>query len=132
VERQLTHIENQQEELEQWLQRYESEVEEMVQRVVPGDGVGVSGSGVDLERERTYRLAERLNGRLDELNRDLTDVIDEINAVGGMLSRSKGSDDPVSCPFVKFFFFFFFFSNLVQLGRSLLTLEISSRMLCAC
>jgi nuclear pore complex protein Nup62 len=117
VERQLTHIENQQEELEQWLQRYEGEVEEMVQRVAPGDGVGVPGSGVDLERERTYRLAERLNGRLDELNRDLTDVIDEINAVGTMLSRSKGDDDPVS--------------HSSKLSTSLLTLEISSRMLCA-
>lgn len=74
-------------------------MEEMVQRVAPSDGVGGPGSGVDLERERTYRLAERLNGRLDELNRDLTDVIDEINAVSTMLSRSKGGDDPVSLPF---------------------------------
>jgi len=70
-----------------------------VQRVAPGDGVGAPGSGVDLERERTYRLAEKLNGRLDQLNRDLTDVIDEINTVGTLLSRSKGGDDPVSLLF---------------------------------
>ena len=49
VERQLTTVENQQEELEAWLDRYEREVDDMVQKA----GLGGDGSGVDVERERT-------------------------------------------------------------------------------
>jgi hypothetical protein len=45
----LTQVESQQEELEQWLERYEREADEMIQRV------GLTGDmgGVDVERERT-------------------------------------------------------------------------------
>lgn len=50
VERQLTAVEGQQEELAQYLDRYEKEVDELVHRL--GTGPGEIG-GVDQERERT-------------------------------------------------------------------------------
>ncbi len=50
VERQLSSVESQQEELSGWLDRYEREVEEMTARQV-GQGEGLSGP--DQERERT-------------------------------------------------------------------------------
>lgn len=111
VERQLTLVEGQQDELEQWLDSYESQVDEMMKRAgLDGDA---AGGGVDKERERTYvmsrvhkwrqmltfcryTMAERLTSRLDEVNRDLEDIILEINSVSASLSRTKGSDDPVS------------------------------------
>lgn len=93
VERQLSLVEGQQDELEQWLDSYEAQVDEMIKRAgLDGDAGGV---GVDKERERTYSTAERLTTRLDEVNRDLEDIITEVNNVSGALSRTKGPDDPV-------------------------------------
>ena len=43
-----------------------------------------------------YKLAEKLSDRLNELNRDLTEMIDEINGVSQTLSKSNKPDDPVS------------------------------------
>jgi len=51
VERQLTLVEGQQEELGMWLERYEKEVDEMIKNQVRGrEGL----QGPDQERERTY------------------------------------------------------------------------------
>jgi nuclear pore complex protein Nup62 len=92
VERQLSFVENAQGELEQWLTKYEQEVTEMSGRM-GGDG---AGSGVDLERERMYRLAEKVTSKLDEMNNDLGDVIGEINDVASKLTKVKQGEDPVS------------------------------------
>ncbi|KAF2401589.1 hypothetical protein EJ06DRAFT_528768 [Trichodelitschia bisporula] len=93
VERQLSSVEGMQDELEQWLDRYEKEVDDMVQREgLSGEGV----SGIDLDRERTYKTAERLAERLEGLNKDLADVVEEINNVNASLSKSGGPDDPLS------------------------------------
>lgn len=93
VERQLTLVEGQQEELGMWLERYEKEVDEMIKNQVRGrEGL----QGPDQERERTYKLAEKLSDRLNELNRDLTEMIDEINGVSQTLSKSNKPDDPLS------------------------------------
>jgi nuclear pore complex protein Nup62 len=91
VERQLKSVEDQQSELEQFLDKYEGQVDELVR----SHGLE-NESGVDAERDRTYKLAEKLTDRLDGLNKDLTDVIDEINNLGAMLNNSSGPDDPVS------------------------------------
>ena len=51
VERQLSLVEGQQDELSGWLDRYEREVDEMFSRQIgPGEGL----QGPDQERERTY------------------------------------------------------------------------------
>lgn len=51
VERQLTNVESQQEELGMWLDRYEREVDEMINLQVGGRGDGLQGP--DQERDRT-------------------------------------------------------------------------------
>lgn len=92
VERQLSFVENAQEELAQWLTKYEQEVSETSNRL-GGEG---AGSGVDLERERMYRLAEKVTTKLDEMNNDLADVIGQINDVAAKLTKVKQGEDPVS------------------------------------
>lgn len=92
VERQLANVENQQDELAAWLTRYESEVDKMFDERV-GDSLH---QGPDQERERTYKLAEKLTDRLDEMGKDLTNMIQEINTASASLSKTNKPDDPVS------------------------------------
>lgn len=42
-----------------------------------------------------YKLAEKLQDRLNELNKDLTEMIEEINNTSQMLSKTGKPDDPV-------------------------------------
>lgn len=93
VERQLTSVESQQDELTAWLDHYEREVNDMFAKQVGG---GESLQGPDQERERTYKLAEKLTDRLDEMGKDLTSMIQEINAASASLTKTSKPDDPVS------------------------------------
>ena len=43
----------------------------------------------------SYKLAEKLSDRLEEMGKDLAGMIDEINATSSTLSKNK-ADDPVS------------------------------------
>ncbi|KAG8533680.1 uncharacterized protein KY384_001421 [Bacidia gigantensis] len=94
VERQLSAVENDQTELESWLNHYEKEVDLMIKQ----QGEGEATTGPDAERQRTYQLAGRLSERLDEMNKDLTSMIDEINDASSSLSRTGKKDDPVRLP----------------------------------
>jgi nuclear pore complex protein Nup62 len=58
-------------------------------------GHGETLQGPDQERERTYKLAEKLTDRLDEMGRDLTSMIREINTASATLTKSSKPDDPV-------------------------------------
>ncbi|KAI1096125.1 Nsp1-like C-terminal region-domain-containing protein [Rostrohypoxylon terebratum] len=93
IERQLVGIESQQEELESWLDRYEGEVDSMFAKQI---GHGDQLAGPDLEREKTYKLAEKVTERLDDMGRDLTKMIKEINDISGTLSKGNKPDDPLS------------------------------------
>lgn len=93
VERHLVTVESQQEELENWLDKYEKEVDDMFNRDI---GRGQQLAGPDQEREKTYKLAEKLMERLDDMGRDLTNMIKEINGVSGTLSKGNKPDDPLS------------------------------------
>jgi nuclear pore complex protein Nup62 len=44
-------------------------------------------------------LAEKLQDRLNELNKDLTEMIEEINTTSQTLSKTGKPDDPVSFSF---------------------------------
>lgn len=102
VEMQLSAVENQQNELESWLAKYEAEVDELLakngagQGGSGGGGGGMELAGPDQERERTYKLAERLSERLEDMGRDLAGMIEEINAANAGLSRTARPDEPVS------------------------------------
>ncbi|KAJ5523265.1 hypothetical protein N7513_012809 [Penicillium frequentans] len=93
VERQLASVEGQQDELSSWLDRYEREVDEMVSKQgSPGENM----AGPDQERERTYKLAEKLSERLDEMGKDLTSMIEEVNSASASLSKTNRADEPIS------------------------------------
>lgn len=97
VERQLGSVEGQQEELSSWLDRYEREVDEMMSKQV---GPGETLQGPDQERERTYKLAEKLSERLDEMGKDLSSMIEEVNGASATLSKTSKADEPVSSAFL--------------------------------
>ncbi|KAF2471087.1 uncharacterized protein BDR25DRAFT_325363 [Lindgomyces ingoldianus] len=87
-------------ELEAYLDKYEKEVEGMMQNH------GMSGSGrSDVEKNNSdpdsdpftrYKLAEKLQDRLNELNKDLTEMIEEINSTSQTLSKTGKPDDPLT------------------------------------
>ncbi|KAI0018359.1 Nsp1-like C-terminal region-domain-containing protein [Xylariomycetidae sp. FL0641] len=93
VERNLVHVESQQQELEDWLDKYETEVDELFNK---GSGSNEQLQGHDQERERTYKLAEKITERLDEMGRDLTKMIKDINEISGTVSKGSKPDDPLS------------------------------------
>lgn len=95
VERQLTNVEHTQQDIEHFLDRYEDEVEKMMQ----ASGIGEDGiSGVDAEREETYKTAEKCAGRLGDLSASLTDMVSEINATSGKLANKKVAGDDNADP----------------------------------
>jgi nuclear pore complex protein Nup62 len=91
VEMQLTAVENQQNELDSWLTKYEHEVDEMLAKNGPSQEVG----GPDQERERTFKLAERLGERLEDMSRDLETMIEEVNGANASLNKNSKPDEPV-------------------------------------
>jgi len=93
IERQLANVESQQDELAAWLDRYEADVDEMFTRQV---GQGETLQGPDQERERTYKLAEKLTDKLATLGKNLTSMIEAINEASTTLSKTSKTDDPVS------------------------------------
>jgi nuclear pore complex protein Nup62 len=96
VEMQLSAVENQQNELESWLNKYEGEVDEMLNK--SGAGQGMELGGPDQERDTTYKLAEKLQERLEDMGRDLGSMIEEVNAANAALSKTTKVDEPVSLP----------------------------------
>jgi len=92
IERQLASVEGQQDELSSWLDRYESELNELFVKQI---GTNEQVAGPDQERERTYKLAEKLTDRLDDMGKDLTKMIKDINEMSAGLSKGSKPDDPV-------------------------------------
>ncbi|KAK0844833.1 FG-nucleoporin nsp1 [Friedmanniomyces endolithicus] len=110
VERQLNGVEQGQIELEALLNRYEGEVDGMMEGAGLGDG-GQGVGGVDGERERTYKTAEACSSRLTDMHHSLTDMIEEINSASSKLGsgssqqqqqaqqshgQTNGSGDPLA------------------------------------
>ncbi|CAF9913226.1 MAG: FG-nucleoporin nsp1 [Heterodermia speciosa] len=93
VERQLTLVENEQADLERDLDAYERQVDEMT---AVQQGLGDSLQGPDAERQRMYDLTESVNGRLDEMGKDLGTMIEEINDASLRLNKGNKTDDPLS------------------------------------
>ena len=92
VEMQLSAIESQQSELEGWLTKYENDVDEMLAK---DSSNTAEVGGPDQDRERTYKLAEKLQERLDDMGRDLEGMVEEVNAANASLSKNGKGDEPV-------------------------------------
>lgn len=96
VDRQLTLVEGQQDELSAWLDRYEGDVDEMMRAQVANQG-GDGVQGPDAERERTYHTAGRISDSLEMMSQDLTAMIQEINNSSAAISQTANqADDPLS------------------------------------
>ncbi|TIA78866.1 hypothetical protein E3P98_03623 [Wallemia ichthyophaga] len=80
VDQSLDYIEAQQRELDVVLTRYEKETEELLDG---GENVGLGVGVADNERTKSYTLAETVNDELDDLSRNLSTMIDEINLLSG-------------------------------------------------
>lgn len=93
IEMQLSVVENQQNELESWLDKYENHVDEMLRK--QDVDTRQDESVIDLEREKTYKTAEKLGERLEEMGRDLGTMIEEINAANTALSGASKDSEPV-------------------------------------
>lgn len=42
-----------------------------------------------------YKLAEKLSERLDDMGKDLTSMIEEVNGASATLSKTSKADEPV-------------------------------------
>lgn len=92
VDMQLSAVENSQSELESWLTKYENDVDEMLAK----DSANPSEmGGPDQERERTYKLAEKLGEKLEVMERDLASMVEEVNAANASLNKNGKGDEPV-------------------------------------
>lgn len=49
----------------------------------------------DIQRDKAYGLAENLNKQMDDINRNLTVMIDEINKMGGPQQSATTNDEDV-------------------------------------
>jgi nuclear pore complex protein Nup62 len=49
--------------------------------------------------EIRYKLAEKLSERLDEMGKDLTSMIEEVNGASATISKTNRADEPVSSLF---------------------------------
>jgi hypothetical protein len=127
IERQLSNVESQQEELVTWLDRYEQDLNELFAKNAGTSGSGAADqvAGPDQERERTYKLAEKLTDRLDDMGKDLTKMIKEINDMSSSLGKGSKADDPVcfSSPFCLSFW---------NSRRAMLTFTATVDADCAC
>ena len=52
-----------------------------------------------------YQLAEKLSTRLEEMNKDLNSMVEEINDASSSLNKNAKPDDPVSLLWTIDFFF---------------------------
>ena len=100
VEWHLQKVEDEQDKLERTLDQYEAEVEQWMTRSGVDQATNELG-GPDQEREKTYKLAERLGEKLDDMGKDLGSMIDEINTVTADIGNGK-ADEPV-CFAVRYF-----------------------------
>jgi len=93
IDTQLSYLENEQTELSEVLDHYESLVKELFEGQMGGkDGM----QPADVERERTYILAQRLNDQLERMGKDLAGMIEEINKSSETINKTTNQEDPLS------------------------------------
>jgi nuclear pore complex protein Nup62 len=110
IEQTLDYVEQQQTELISLLESNETQVAELLEGSALS-GIASYGGGkslrsnletgaADAERERAYALAESLNAQLDELSRNLSSMIVEVNnltsSTAANASRHNAEADPAS------------------------------------
>ncbi|KAI7894248.1 Nsp1-like C-terminal region-domain-containing protein [Mucor mucedo] len=93
IDQNLEYINTQQEELNAILDTYEKQIME----VFDESNLQQPMQPADVQRERAYGMAESLNAQLDDVNRNLNVMVEEINKMGSsqQLSTTDENDDDV-------------------------------------
>jgi nuclear pore complex protein Nup62 len=87
----LGYINTQQEELSSLLDQYEKQIKD----VFNDSNLQQPMQSADIQREKAYGLAESLNSQLDDVNRNLNIMVEEINRMGSSKQASADEDDVV-------------------------------------
>lgn len=96
IDQNLEYINAQQEELNSILDTYEKQIKE----VFDESNLQQPMQPADIQRENAYGMAENLNSQLDNVNRNLNVMVEEINKMGGSKQSSSDEDDVVRFEFV--------------------------------
>lgn len=91
IDQNLEYINTQQEELDSILDTYEKQIKE----VFDENNLQQPMQPADVQREKAYGLAEGLNNQLDDVNRNLNVMVEEINKMGSSQQISSDEDDVV-------------------------------------
>lgn len=85
----LDYIESQQNELASVLDVYEAQASQLL-NTANASSLATAKSA-DEEREKAYGLAENLNRQLDDMSKNLSMMIDEVNKSGALTGLSNGA-----------------------------------------
>lgn len=94
LDRNLDYIEAQQKQLDGLLTHYEREISAFGDKETKPL---VAKMAADREREKSYALAEDLNKQLDDISRNLSGMIEEVNklsSAGGARTQQAGEPSP--------------------------------------
>ncbi|KAG0937147.1 hypothetical protein G6F57_007822 [Rhizopus arrhizus] len=91
IDENLGYINTQQEELSSLLDQYEKQIKD----VFNDSNLQQPMQSADIQREKAYGLAESLNSQLDDVNRNLNIMVEEINRMGSSKQASADEDDVV-------------------------------------
>lgn len=86
IERTLDYLESSQSDLTSLVTDYEAQIESLL----PGLTSQINLTSADVERERAFSLAETLNGQLDDVSKNLSAMIGELNSVNANAAGSSG------------------------------------------
>lgn len=92
IDSNLGYINTQQEELSSLLDQYEKQIKDVFNE----SNLQQPMQTADTQREKAYGLAESLNSQLDDVNRNLNIMVEEINKMG-TTKQSAGDEDDVVC-----------------------------------
>ncbi|ORE18459.1 hypothetical protein BCV71DRAFT_115128 [Rhizopus microsporus] len=90
IDSNLGYINTQQEELSSLLDQYEKQIKDVFNE----SNLQQPMQTADTQREKAYGLAESLNSQLDDVNRNLNIMVEEINKMG-TTKQSAGDEDDV-------------------------------------
>jgi nuclear pore complex protein Nup62 len=91
IDHNLEYINDQQEGLNRILDSYESQIGELYEQ----SNLQQPLQAADTQREKAYGLAENLNKQMDDINRNLTVMIAEINKMGGPQNSGASNEEDV-------------------------------------